>query len=36
MTIVVTLMAIAGMVLVYAAVKGEDPRELIRRAIGAD
>lgn len=32
--LIVVLMIILGAVLVYAAVKGQDPRELVKGALG--
>lgn len=34
MTLANTLLITIGLVLIYAAVKGEDPRELVKRALG--
>lgn len=33
MQLVILIVLISGLVLVWAAVKGEDPRELIKKAI---
>lgn len=33
MSLTVVIMIIAGLVFVYAAIKGEDPRDLVKRAV---
>lgn len=33
MSLVIILLLVTGMVLIYAAVKGQDPRELIKKAL---
>ena len=34
MSLVTVLMVILGLVLIYAAVKGRDPRDILKEAIG--
>lgn len=33
-SLVIVILAVVGAVLLYAAVKGEDPRDLIKNALG--
>lgn len=34
MTLVTVILIVAGLVLLYAAIKGEDPRNVVKNALG--